>query len=132
MVLVPLVVEAWVDLWRARIGLRKAPARLLDEACWAAGCAGVPESSYLERVTRGVELASALFVPPSTCLERSIAMRNILSRRGYRTELKIGVRRAAGSFEAHAWLEAPSLEGQSGGRGFLTLETPHSPGGHGT
>jgi hypothetical protein len=42
------------------------------------------------------------------CLERSLVLWWLLRRRGIATDLRIGVRKADGEFEAHAWVE---LEG---------------------
>lgn len=39
-----------------------------------------------------------------TCLVRALALQRILSKRGYPSELRIGVARTAKGFEAHAWL----------------------------
>jgi len=45
----------------------------------------------------------------TNCLERSLVLRQILRRQGFPAELKIGARKEAGRFEAHAWVE---LEGR--------------------
>jgi hypothetical protein len=41
----------------------------------------------------------------ATCLERSLTLWYLLGRQGISSFLRIGVRTAAGEFEAHAWVE---------------------------
>jgi hypothetical protein len=41
----------------------------------------------------------------TNCLEQSLVLRSILRRHGFSAELKIGARKEAGRFEAHAWVE---------------------------
>ena len=43
------------------------------------------------------------------CLERSLVLWWVLSRRGIPAGLRIGARKQAGRFEAHAWVELGSL-----------------------
>lgn len=42
---------------------------------------------------------------PSTCLTRSLLLDWLLRRRGVKSEMRIGVRVAKGTLEAHAWVE---------------------------
>lgn len=44
-------------------------------------------------------------VPGARCLARALAGSVLLARHGFQTELRIGVRRPDGKFQAHAWLE---------------------------
>ena len=44
-------------------------------------------------------------IPGARCLARALAGSVLLARHGYRTDLRIGVRRPEGAFQAHAWLE---------------------------
>jgi transglutaminase superfamily protein len=41
----------------------------------------------------------------TNCLEQSLVLWSILRRHGFAAELKIGARKEAGRFEAHAWVE---------------------------
>lgn len=41
----------------------------------------------------------------STCLEKSLALWSLLSREGIASAVRIGARKAAGKFQAHAWVE---------------------------
>jgi len=50
-----------------------------------------------------------------TCLPRALVVQRILRDRGFAPELRIGVRKAGGALDAHAWVE---LDGQA------LMETP--------
>jgi hypothetical protein len=53
-----------------------------------------------------MEAAAARHLPfSSNCLEQSLALWWLLRRRGIPADLRIGVRKDAASFEAHAWVE---------------------------
>jgi hypothetical protein len=70
--------------------------------------AGAPESSLAEAraIARMVAAAASHgFVRPR-CLEHSLALWLLLRRRGIGCDLRLGVRRADGRCEAHAWVEA--------------------------
>jgi len=41
----------------------------------------------------------------ATCLPTALALQSLLRRRGIHTDLRLGVRKDRGRFEAHAWLE---------------------------
>jgi hypothetical protein len=43
--------------------------------------------------------------PWARCLQRSLALCLLLERRGFNTQLKIGVRKSGGDLKAHAWVE---------------------------
>lgn len=50
--------------------------------------------------------AAARHIPLETnCLEQSLTLWWLLRRRGYPADLRIGVRKDTGRFEAHAWVE---------------------------
>lgn len=61
----------------------------------------------LHRAAKRISQAARLCSGPSTCLSQAIAARFLLGRIGLPSELRIGVRKAEGKFEAHAWLECP-------------------------
>ena len=46
---------------------------------------------------------------PSTCLTRSLALCWLLRRRGVHGALRIGVQRAEGLLQAHAWVECDGI-----------------------
>jgi hypothetical protein len=59
----------------------------------------------LRRLIRRIMQARHYAPVPTTCLSESLAAKAVLSRYGHRGELRIGVHKGAGRFEAHAWLE---------------------------
>jgi hypothetical protein len=46
---------------------------------------------------------------PATCLSRSLLLVWLLSRRGVKSSLRIGVRLTQGALEAHAWVECDGI-----------------------
>jgi hypothetical protein len=52
-----------------------------------------------------VRRASRISPWPANCLQQSLTLGWLLSRQGIDTELRIGVRKEGGQFEAHAWVE---------------------------
>jgi hypothetical protein len=61
----------------------------------------------IDRIAWAVR-AAGRFIPGGTnCLVRALATQSLLGQYGYRSELRIGVRKAADSaLAAHAWLES--------------------------
>jgi Transglutaminase-like superfamily len=74
-----------------------------------------------------MEAAAARHLPFRTnCLEQSLTLWWLLRRRGIPADLRIGVRKDAGSFEAHAWVETNgTVLGESGDQHthFVPLES---------
>jgi hypothetical protein len=67
---------------------------------------------------------------PASCLQQALALSWLLGRRGIASELRIGVRKQEGKFEAHAWLERhgqllydPGVHSAS----FLPFDSPIPP-----
>jgi hypothetical protein len=59
-----------------------------------------------QRTVWAVRSVGRVFPGISTCLTNALAAHVLLARRGYRSNLRIGVTRdARGEFTAHAWLE---------------------------
>ncbi len=67
-----------------------------------------PESRITEAraIARTVAAAASHRFVRARCLEHSLALWWLLRRRGIDCDLRLGVRRAEGSCEAHAWVEA--------------------------
>lgn len=60
----------------------------------------------LRQLGRRVPLL-ARFMPGATCLTQAVAAQLFLARRGYRSDMRVGVRQdEAGQIRAHAWLLA--------------------------
>jgi len=76
-----------------------------------AWCGPPPRSSVspptVERIAWAVRAASGFIPGASNCLVRALATQTLLGRFGYRSDLRIGVRKAPdGGLAAHAWLES--------------------------
>jgi Transglutaminase-like superfamily len=54
---------------------------------------------------RMVRIAAARGLHKASCLPQSLALWYLLRRQGMNSQLRIGVRKAAGRLEAHAWAE---------------------------
>jgi hypothetical protein len=57
------------------------------------------------RIGSLVNSAAHHVLPVGNCLTRSLFLQWLLRRRGVNAELRIGVRKEQGQFEAHAWVE---------------------------
>jgi hypothetical protein len=80
----------------------------------------------IQRLKRIVDIAGSHHLYAMRCLQRSLVLRQLLSRNGIDTELRIGVRRDASRAElmAHAWLEFRGQrvgEDESGAAHFAPL-----------
>jgi Transglutaminase-like superfamily len=73
-------------------------------------CGPPPRSSVapptVDRIAWAIRAASRFIPGASNCLVRALATQTLLGRFGYRSQLRLGVRKPEdGSFAAHAWLE---------------------------
>jgi hypothetical protein len=60
----------------------------------------------LDRYIWAVKAASQ-YVPAATCLAQALATQTLLTKNGYRADLRIGVLKTKeGQLEAHAWVES--------------------------
>lgn len=57
------------------------------------------------RISRATDIAESHCRKTPTCLERSLVLWCLLGFGGISSELRIGARKAASRFEAHAWVE---------------------------
>lgn len=82
------------------------------------------EQASVNKVVWAVEVVSRYMPGGVKCLARALATQVLLGRRGYMTQLRIGVAKSeAGQLEAHAWVES---QGRIviGGLESLTRFTP--------
>jgi hypothetical protein len=89
-----------------------------------------PLRRWAERTARLVAAAGRLGLWRGSCLERSLVLCCLLSRRGLPAELRIGVRVEAGRLAAHAWVEAGGLvvnDHQGERRCFVPFDRPITP-----
>ena len=66
------------------------------------------EREQLERVrtiAQSVRIAAKYCQPWAKCLQKSLVLWSLLARQGIESDLRIGVRRENGEFQAHAWVE---------------------------
>ena len=108
-----VVLEAAAALAATHIGLRLAGFRRWKAAlAWLVpepagrSIAVEPGNAEMAREIARLEQSAArhLFLR-TNCLERSLVLWWLLEKRGIATELRIGARKEAGRFEAHAWVE---------------------------
>ena len=97
-----VLVEAAFLLLVARVALRMMSVTRLV-AC--AACRSAPPSAPGPDRLLALLEAAARHVPHTTCLERALAARWLLARRGIPATIHIGVTRRDGALAAHAWLE---------------------------
>jgi hypothetical protein len=108
-----LVLEAAAALLATWLGLRLAGFRRWKAVlAWfvpglsvlgrASGPAAADSARAIARLQQAA--ASHLFFR-ANCLEQSLTLWWLLRRRGIAAELRVGARKDAGRFEAHAWVE---------------------------
>jgi hypothetical protein len=111
-----LVVSAALAMVRAAIGLRvfgfdRMRQRAQTPARRSHGWCGPPPRPTVsppppERIAWAVRAVGVATPRGSNCLVRALATQAMLTRYGYPSELKIGVRKSEdGCLAAHAWLE---------------------------
>ena len=104
--------QAWLMLHGVALALRWASFQrvygLLER--WPAGTGRTPDDEELilarvAAIVRLVQGAAAWSLHRPTCLHRSLTLWWLLRRQSIASELRIGVRKEQGRFEAHAWVE---------------------------
>ena len=128
--------RAAVELWRVRRRLRSTGVRefrqrgvlpagsIAGPESWTTGCEELSEAdsaairvadpvaveqktdAHLRRTARLVWAAQYLLPGRSTCLDLALTVQRLLEKQQIPSEVRIGVRKSAGEFEAHAWLES--------------------------
>ena len=109
-----LLIQAAFLLVVIRIGLSLVPfrtwRRFLARLARTDKKSKAPQQSDIDQVIWALKAAGRIFPPAGTCLTEALAGYVLLGRRGYSTDLRIGVTRdAGGRFLAHAWLEKGDL-----------------------
>jgi hypothetical protein len=107
--------ETALALLATRIGLRLAGLRRSTR--WLVGRApvpgarletdgaGRPQLEVAQRVAAIQDAVSRHLLWQASCLEKSLVLWWQLRRRGIAAEMRMGARKQAGRFEAHAWVE---------------------------
>jgi len=106
-----LLLRATILLAAIRLGLSALPFASLRNMLARLATTGSrtenqPGGAAGQRMVWAVETASRQFPAIGTCLTQALAAHVLLARRGYDSNLRIGVaRNSQGKFVAHAWLE---------------------------
>jgi hypothetical protein len=79
------------------------------QARWERRCPSLPQAAgskdTVEKTCRMVRAAVRHGMPGASCLEASLTLWYLLRLQGIPANLRIGVRKHANLFEAHAWVE---------------------------
>ena len=99
--------QAWLLLPLVALGLRlfgfrRVQALLLRPAAAAPAREDLPAAQAAARIVHSAARWSPL---PASCLARSLVLCRLLRRQGLFADLRIGVAKPNGRFEAHAWVE---------------------------
>ena len=106
-----MLAQSWWGLLLVDLGLRLLPFQRLQRLA-AVPAPSEPAPQFAEassiltgRLHRLVSIAANHHLYPMTCLRQALVLQRILAQRGIAAQLEIGVRKDAGIFAAHAWLE---------------------------
>ena len=86
-------------------GYKRVYRRLAASANLPGGVLLPEEAEQRVSVTARRVRSAAAPLPYATCLSRSLALWWLLRRQGVNGDLRVGVRKEEGKFEAHAWVE---------------------------
>lgn len=101
-----LLIESIVLLALARVAVAMAPFSTLQS--WVTRTTKLKTRRNFSREEIGWAVSRASrFVPRSTCLAEALATQVLLSRAGYASMIRVGIRkREDAEFTAHAWVES--------------------------
>lgn len=119
-------IGAWLALLRTRMRLARVRGdRLLALTAAPARAITATEAAHCRDLAGRIARASR-FVPRSRCLDRAVLLVETARRESLPLRLRLGVRRDAGPFRAHAWVEDAAGEPYGDARealaGFAPLE----------
>jgi hypothetical protein len=97
-----LVLQAAASLLVCRIGIFFFRFERLQR--WVTRTKRTKQAAPISKLIWAAMLGTRI-IPNSTCLVRALAASRLLAQNGYKSTLHIGVKRTAGLFEAHAWVE---------------------------
>ena len=101
-----IIIKSFLLLWAVRIMLWMLPFSVIQKIIGRfTAVSGESHSIPLEKLTWAVAVMSR-YVPKATCLTRALTAQILLAGQNYSSNIKIGVSKTEGNFEAHAWLEA--------------------------
>lgn len=103
---IPIAVEAIALALPVEIGLRWLALDALLARLSGPRPPGAPRQPIdVDRAARIIERLGPYYPLRATCLKKSLVLFRILRRRGVPAELRLGVRKVEGDFNAHAWIE---------------------------
>ena len=111
------------------LGLRRVQAILSTHPRAAASPRG-DDLLHARQVARLVAAAARHGPYRASCLPMSLTLQRLLRERGIDVDLRLGVRKAAGGLEAHAWVERhgePIAEAATVHERFAAFEQPIAP-----
>ncbi|MEN6553602.1 MAG: lasso peptide biosynthesis B2 protein [Methanobacterium sp.] len=101
-----ILIKSFLLLWIIRVMLWLLPFSVIQKIIGRfTAVSGESHTIPLEKLTWAVAVMSR-YVPKATCLTRALTAQILLAGQNYHSNLKIGVSKSSGEFEAHAWLES--------------------------
>lgn len=79
-----------------------------------------------QRIKQMIEYAARLHLARMTCLDKSLTLQKMLSKRNISAQIKIGAQKIEGAMYAHAWVEVngnPIGEAEDIAQRFIALES---------
>ena len=104
---VPILLRAVALVVAVRLALWMVPfAKLRQAVASLAHARSGRETRYsVEQLSWAVRAVSR-YVPRASCLTQALVLHILLRREGLPSRIQVGVSKAAGHFEAHAWVES--------------------------
>ncbi len=122
LILLPFVALS-VQLW----GMRRTQSLLAQLSQQTRSVQSAVLLPKVEKTARMVRIAARYSVLWTNCLKKSLVLWFLLRRQGIESELRIGVRRDQGEFQAHAWVEYEGIvlnDTQNVRQKFVMFERP--------
>lgn len=94
----------WIRVSLRLRGYNPTFARLRQRSSGVSVAAGAPRER-VSKINRMIHAAARYSPLHYTCLEQSLCLWYLLRVQGISSQLRIGVRKTDGKFEAHAWVE---------------------------
>ena len=104
-----IVIKSFFLLWIIRMMLWIFPFSVIQKIVGRfTVISGESHTVPIGKLTWAVAVMSR-YVPKATCLTRALTAQILLAGQNYNSNLKIGVSKNNGEFEAHAWLESDNI-----------------------
>jgi hypothetical protein len=101
-----ILIKSFLLLWIVRIMLWTLPFSVIQKIIGRfTAVSGELHGVPMEKLTWAVAVMSK-YVPRATCLTRALTAQILFAGQNYSSNVKIGVSKTEGNFEAHAWLES--------------------------